>query len=202
LSKEISPILTYNCYFFNICVLHNLQNTFSMESRYHSRIKKYSTVALMTSILILIITTAYLNINGNFMADFIAIFYGIGIIMLGFILYKVLYLATFRETYFSYFAGNWNEINKKGLLVKLFNRHLIFLSFFLICFLPNNLIQLFKALNSEMHINGLISNISIYLISLSPVFTFLNKFTERSMLKYYHKCFFFIYKVDVTYYLI
>jgi hypothetical protein len=193
----ISPSLVFLVYYLNICVLHNLHNTFSMTSNYHTRIKKYLTFAILISIILLIISIAYSKKNNLYANDFLEIYYGIGFIVMIVFSYRVVYLLFSREAYFSLFAGTWNQINKKGLLVKLFNRHLTFCIFFCFCFLLNNLIQLIKEYK-PLAADSILSYISVYMISLSTVFTFLNKFSESSMQKYYNKIFFFLSRNKVN----
>jgi hypothetical protein len=177
-------------YYLNLCVLHNLHMTFSMKGNYHRRIKKYLTISLVISILILIITVIQFQHYEVYSTTYLGIYYTIGLLVLLYISYQIVYLLVNKAAYFSLFAGNWN---KKDLLVKLFNRHLTFLWSFVICLLPKNIIILVK-LYSHIPLHGIVSSFALYLICLSTVFTFINKFTETRMINHYRSLIFFISK--------
>jgi hypothetical protein len=166
--------------------------TFSMQGNYHARIKKYLTFSGIASVILLIISIVYFRKNDVYDSHYLGVYYTLGLMILIYISYKIIYLLLNRGVYFSLFAGNWH---KKDLLMKLYNRHLTFLWAFVICFLPNNIIVLVK-LYTQLPPHGIVSSFSVYLICLSCVFTFINKFTETRMLNHYRSLLFFAKKVE------
>ena len=198
----LSPIAVFLNYFFNACISHNLFHTFfSYKSSFEKRIKMYKLIAVLGTIIILFFSII-LNNNSHqntlrfsftyYTYIFIKFFYLMGLIFIIYIITNIFYILIKKEEFYSMIkdsvsvSGSSEKKEKKKALLELFvKRHIMMLIFFIIGFLPNNLIlviQTFLDYRICEDCGGY--SFIIYLMSLSCTISFLLKMTEPYMMKY------------------
>jgi hypothetical protein len=188
----ISPCALFLSYYFNVCLAHNLYQTFyAYRNSYDKRIAVYKLSALVLGLVTIILTFFFneQNVNTKFTLAyykmfFLAIFYILGALVILYILSVIFYVLAKKDELFAY-----DEVNseKRNQLLNIFvNRTLYYLIVFIICYGPNNAIQLIQIFSSQKiceECPGL--SLSCYLASLSCCFSFWLKFTEPYMRKYF-----------------
>ena len=188
----ISPCTVFLAYFFNACLAHNLYQTFyAYKNSYDKRLAVYKLIALFVSIGITLFSILFNdNVIDNekftlsyYKIFFLASFYILGGVLIAYIIQIIVYVMMRKDELFAY--GDENDERRKELLNIFVNRTIYYLVVFIICFAPNNIIQLLQVFSSYKICDecpGL--SFSGYLASLSCSFTFCLKFTEPYMLKY------------------
>jgi hypothetical protein len=190
-----SPMALFITYFFNACIAHNLFVTFyTYRNNFDQRMKIYKIIALVGGVITLILSVLFNNrknlSNVQFTVSyypfyFIALVYFLGGITVIYMIIKTAYVIRERGNFFS-FLMNAEEDNSKNYLITLFvKRHLLFLLFFLIEFVPNNVILLLQIFMSyKICTYCSYYSICLYMMSLSCAISFTIKMTEPYMSKY------------------
>ena len=188
-----SPCAVFLAYFFNICLAHNLYQTFyAYKNVYEKRLAVYKLIALVVSIAIIVFSLLFNStiVNSKFTLAyykiyFLAFFYVLGAFLIIYMIQIILYVITKKDELFTY---DDSESDKRNQLLSIFvNRNVYYLIVFILCYAPNNIIQLIQIFSPERiceECPGL--SISVYLASLSCFFSFCLKFTEPYMMKYLH----------------
>ncbi len=166
----ISPFLLSLVYFSNLCLLHNLYHLFDTGSSYINRIRKYSLFGTLIIVVIIVII---------FFGKFKEIVNAIYILGLCFFVYVVMVLYSIYKYENNFFSMSQGEY--KQLLSNFFKNYTLYVLFFIVCYLPNNIIQVlhrFWSFNIE-------SFLYLYPMCCAPILTFCVKMSEQYMKKYY-----------------
>ena len=203
----ISPLALFITYFFNACIAHNLFVTFySYRNNFDNRMKIYKIIALVGGVITLILSILFNNrknlSNVQFSVSyypffFIALVYFLGGITVMYMLYKIAYIIREKGSFFSFLRES-EENSGKNYLISLFvKRHLLFLLFFLIEFVPNNVILLLQIFMSyKICLYCSYYSICLYMMSLSCAISFTIKMTEPYMVKYIKVVFKFVFRQE------
>ncbi len=191
-SSLLSPWAVFTSYFFNVCLAHNLYQTFyAYRNSYDKRLAVYKLIDVIFSIGIIIFSLLFNEslVNNKFTIGFyklyfLAFFYVCGALVILYIIQIIFYVLTRKDELFTY---DESDSERRNELLSIFvNRTLYYLVVFILCYGPNNVIQLIQIFSPQKiceECPGL--SISCYLISLSCFFSFILKFTEPYMLKYF-----------------
>ncbi len=194
LNSLLSPLGLFITYFFNACIAHNLYITFyTYRNNFDARMKIYKLIALVGGIITILLSLLFNNRQNQSSVQFtvsyypfffIALFYFIGGVTIIYMIIKISYVIRERGSFFNFLKESENS--SKNYLITLFvKRHLSFLLFFFICFVPNNIILLLQIFMSyKICTNCSYYSIFIYLMSLSGGISFFIKLSEPYMKKY------------------
>lgn len=209
LMSLLSPISMFLTYYFNACIAHNLYVTFyTYKSNYEKRIKFYLCFAVI--MIMLILTFSVISNNGvsnttirftitYYTYNFLQVAYIIGLMVIIYIIFKVIYVLNRKEEFFSFLNGGSYEYQRRELIILFVRRHITFLVIFVVCYLPNNIIQVIQTfLPDKICVDCQGYSIFVYLMSLSCTFTFILKMTEPYMRKYLKTVFFYIFRSSST----
>jgi hypothetical protein len=155
--------------------------------------KIYKLIALVGGIITILLSLLFNNRQNQSSVQFtvsyypfffIALFYFIGGVTIIYMIIKISYVIRERGSFFNFLKESENS--SKNYLITLFvKRHLSFLLFFFICFVPNNIILLLQIFMSyKICTNCSYYSIFIYLMSLSGGISFFIKLSEPYMKKY------------------
>jgi hypothetical protein len=107
-----------------------------------------------------------------------------------YIIYNIFYILIKKEEFYSMikenFLTNKSKEKKKDLIELFVRRHILMLVFFIIAFLPNNLIMIIQTfLSYKLCDDCSVYSVTLYFLSLSCTISFFLKFTEPYMMKYF-----------------
>lgn len=193
----LSPITLFMTYYFNACIAQNLATTFvAYKNNYHKRIQYYKYFSMITCAILLILAVLF-NENKNVSSVqfavnyynffYIGMFYFFMLLMLLYIVQKLVFIIQNRNQFSSTLVTNQEELTA---INKFILQHTLFLIFFLICYVPNNVIQVVQIFNKEKIISidwdgrNNYYVIFLYLLSASCLISFLIKLTDPYMIKY------------------
>lgn len=193
----LSPITLFMTYYFNACIAQNLAITFvAYKNNYHKRIQYYKYFSMITCGILLILAVIF-NENKNVSSVqfavnyynffYIGMFYFFMLLILLYIIHKLIFIIQNRNQFSSTLVTNQEELNA---INKFILQHTLFLIFFLICYVPNNIIQVIQIFTKEKIISidwdsrNNFYVIFLYLLSASCLISFLIKLTDPYMVKY------------------
>lgn len=194
----LSPLTLFMVYYFNACIAQNLSITFvAYKNNYHKRIQYYKVFACIISFFLLTLAIFFNNNSNvssiqfsvNFYSFFyIGLFYIFLILILIYIVLKIIFIIRNRNQFTSSVIKNQKELHAINSFIY---QHTTFLLFFIICYLPNNVIQLSQIFMKEKIISINVDNrnpiypVFIYLLSASGLISFLLKLNDPYMRKYF-----------------
>jgi hypothetical protein len=203
-----SPTILFLCYFFNACVSHNLYLTYyDYKKGFEKRYLAYKYLAVILAFLVYIFTLFNINLegyyypfdktNGNtgftfllYNKNFIALFY---IACLGFTIYilRNIYYIKIVTNELPFSFEDTSDTLHQMLIESMVKRHIISLIYFTAVFLPNNLYMLLKVAHVEPEGGYVDLLLSVFVagISFSSAFTFIVKFTDPYLQKFFKKNF-------------
>jgi hypothetical protein len=204
------PTVVFLLYFFNACVSHNLYLTYyDYKKGYEKRFLAYKYLAVISGFLIYIFTLFSIDMSNYYypfgndrQADafsftlynkkFVALFYIGCLILTGYILRNIYYIKIVSHELepfsFEESATPGNNIQQM-LIESMIKRHIISLTFFSAIFLPNNIYMILRVASIEPDSYFVDTLLSLFLcgISFSSTFTFVLKFTDPYIQKYFRK---------------
>jgi hypothetical protein len=117
---------------------------------------------------------------------YLGVFYALGLVFIIYIIVKIFNVLIRKAQFFSLLIGNSYEHQRKELLELFVRRHITFLVMFILCYLPNNLIQIIQTfLSYKLCITCEGYSVFVFLMSTSCAISFAIKMTEPYMIKYF-----------------
>lgn len=178
---------------------------YAYKNTYDKRIYVYKISALVGSVFIFILSLIF-NKGSNVKSvqftvsyypfGFMAFFYFLCAVIIGYIIVKVVYVIKRGNDISFLLQGNMSEY-RKHLITLFVKRHISFLLFFIICYLPNNLILFLQIFMSyKICYDCQYFSAIIYLISLSGTISFMIKLSEPYMQKYFKNVYNFVFRKE------
>ena len=186
----INPLIIFTFYFWCTCITHNIYVTFyNYTNNLEKRIKFYK-YQLIVYLFIFYICTLFsikfkekqLNSESfsfieNYGINYVILFYLIGLFLIIYIIYRLYFIIIKKSQTFSLTSPN--EIITKKLFQSLVTRHILFIFYFLITFVPINFMMILKYIFRLLELsNFYLSFITMTLLSLYGVFIFIIKLTD------------------------
>ena len=184
-----NPLIIFCIYYWTVCLTHNLYVTYyNYIHNINKRIKFYKYLLFISGLIFYIYILLNIQYNNspimsknfclisNYNKSFIDIFYIIGILMIIYIIIKIYYVLNKKEDFIS--VNEYQENQERNEKIKnIFNsvvtRNVSFIIYFLLAFLPNNILMLYKYLFSYQDKKTyFVDYIAILLISFSGAFIF------------------------------
>ena len=152
----INPLIIFTFYFWCACITHNIYSTFYNYTKKLEKRIKYYKYQLIVYLFIFYICTLFSirfkerEINSknfsfieNYGVHYIILFYLIGLFILIYIISRLCFIVAKKST-FSLNLQNEEDLIKKQLFQSLVARHILFVSYFLITFIPVNFMMILK----------------------------------------------------------
>ena len=193
-----NPLIIFCIYYWSACLTHNLYVTYyNYIHNISKRIKFYKYLLFIISLIFYIFILLNINYNksqimskdffliSNYTKSFIDIFYISGFLMIIYIVIKLYYVLNKKEDFIS--VNEYQENQERNEKIKnIFNlvigRNISFIIYFLLTFLPGNIVMLFKNLFSYTDMKTyFIDFITIFLISFSGLFIFCVRLSDPLM---------------------
>ena len=187
----INPLIIFTFYFWCACITHNIYSTFYNYTKKLEKRIKYYKYQLIVYLFIFYICTLFSirfkerEINSknfsfieNYGVHYIILFYLIGLFILIYIISRLCFIVAKKST-FSLNLQNEEDLIKKQLFQSLVARHILFVSYFLITFIPVNFMMILKYIFRVLELQSFyLSFITMTLLSCYGLFIFVIKLTE------------------------
>ena len=188
----INPLIIFTFYFWCGCITHNIYVTFyNYTNSLEKRIKFYK-YQLIVYLFIFYICTLFsikfketqikspnFSFIDNYGVHYIILFYLIGLFMIIYIISRIFFIIKKKTQTFSLTSPNEGTLIIKKLFQSLVARHIMFISYFLITFIPINFMMILKYIFRIVELrNFYLSFITMTLLSFYGVFIFIIKLTE------------------------
>lgn len=206
-----SPILIFMVYFYNYCIAQNLAITFEdYKNNYYKRIHYYKFTSYICAICLLIVALLFnkgeINVSNQFTINlfsffYIGIFYIVLIIIILYIIKELIFVFRMKRRFSSSFNNNVTETHTINVFII---QQIAYILTFLICYTPNNLIQLFqifmknKIVNENLLERSSLSAMFPYLLSSLGIFSFCIKMTDPYIHRYLANHFKIIFKPKIS----
>lgn len=193
----LSPLTLFLVYYFNACIAQNIAITFiAYKNNYHKRIEYYKVFACITSFFLLVLAIFFNNnrnetsiqFSVNYYSFFyIGLFYTFLLIIMVYVIFKLLFIIKNRNQFTSSVFKNRNELVAINSFIC---QHTTYIVFFIICYLPNNIIQLSqifmteKIIDIDLENRNYIFSFFIYILSASSIISLILKLNDPYMRKY------------------
>ena len=188
----INPLIIFTFYFWCSCITHNIYVTFyNYTNNLEKRIKFYK-YQLIVYLFIFYICTLFsikfketqikspnFSFIENYGVHYIILFYLIGLFMIIYIISRIFFIIKKKTQTFSLSSPNERTLIIKKLFQSLVARHIMFIFYFLITFIPINFMMILKYIFRIVELrNFYLSFITMTLLSFYGVFIFIIKLTE------------------------
>jgi hypothetical protein len=193
----LSPLTLFLVYYFNACIAQNIAITFiAYKNNYHKRIEYYKVFACITSFFLLVLAIFFNNnrnetsiqFSVNYYSFFyIGLFYTFLLLIMVYVLFKLLFIIKNRNQFTSSVFKNRNELVAINSFIC---QHTTYIVFFIVCYLPNNIIQLSqifmteKIIDIDLENRNYIFSFFIYFLSASSLISLVLKLNDPYMRKY------------------
>ena len=188
----VNPLIIFTFYFWCGCITHNIYVTFyNYTNSLEKRIKLYK-YQLIVYLFIFYICTLFsikfketqiksqnFSFIDNYGVHYIILFYLIGLFMIIYIVSRIFFIIKKKTQTFSLSSPNEGTLIIKKLFQSLVARHIMFIFYFLITFIPINFMMILKYIFRIVELrNFYLSFITMTLLSFYGVFIFIIKLTE------------------------
>ena len=188
----INPLIIFSFYFWCACITHNIYVTFyNYTNSLEKRIKFYK-YQLIVYLFIFYICTLFsirfkekeiksksFSFIENYGEHYIILFYLIGLFILIYIICRLYFIIARKSQTFSLNSPTEKDLIKKKLFQSLVARHILFVFYFLITFVPINFMMILKYIFRLIELkNYYLSFITMTLLSFYATFIFIIKLTE------------------------
>ena len=188
----INPLIIFTFYFWCTCITHNIYVTFYNYTKNLEKRIKFYKYQLIVYLFILYIVTLFsikfqekqitspdFSFIDNYGIHYIILFYLIGLFMIIYIIYRLYFIIIKKTQTFSLTSPDEYTLIIKKLFQSLVARHIIFIFYFLISFVPINFMMILKFIFRLLELsNFYLSFITMTLLSFYGTFIFIIKLTE------------------------
>ena len=188
----INPLIIFTFYFWCTCITHNIYVTFyNYTNNLEKRIKFYKYQLIVYLFIFYIVTLFSIKFTqkeitskdfsfmDNYGVHYIILFYLIGLFMIIYVIYRLYFIIVKKSQTFSLTSPNERTLIIRKLFQSLVARHILFLFYFLITFVPINFMMILKYIFRLVFLsNFYLSFITMTLLSLYGTFIFIIKLTE------------------------
>ena len=188
----INPLIIFSFYFWCVCITHNIYVTFyNYTNSLEKRIKFYK-YQLIVYLFIFYICTLFsikfkeneiksksFSFIENYGEHYVILFYLIGLFILIYMICRLYFIIARKSQTFSLNSPTEKDLIKKKLFQSLVVRHILFIFYFLITFVPINFMMILKYIFRLIEFkNYYLSFTTMTLLSFYGVFIFIIKLTE------------------------
>ena len=188
----INPLIIFTFYFWVACITHNIYLTFYYcADKLQKRIKIYKYQLIVYLFILYVLTLFSIKFQekqissrdfsfiDNYGVHYIILFYLIGLFLDIYIIYRLYFIMAKKSQTFYLTSPNEITLKKEKLFQSLIVRHILFIFYFLITFVPINFLMILKYIFRLSHLqNFYLSFLTMTLLSLYGTFTFINELTE------------------------
>ena len=188
----INPLIIFTFYFWCACITHNIYVTFyNYTNILEKRIKFYKYQLIVYLFIFYIVTLFSIQFQekqlispnfsfiDNYGVHYIILFYLIGLFAIIYIIYRLYFIMIKKSQTFSLTSTNERTLIIRKLFQSLVARHIIFIFYFLVTFVPINFMMILKYIFRLYELkNFYLSFTTMTLLSLYGVFIFVVKLTE------------------------
>ena len=191
-----NPLIILCIYYWSACLTHNLYNIYyGNEHNMDKRFNTYKYILFILMIIFYIYTLLNINFNdsrissksfsfiSNYNDSFIEVFYIFGFCIIIYILYQLYYVINKKPDFIVMEYQEPEELaeEKKKYFKSLVTRNIIYVSYFLLTFIPPNIIMLLKYVFNSNIKSYYIDVLVISLISFFGTFLFIIKLFDSLM---------------------
>ena len=195
ISTMINPLLIFLFYFWIACLTHNIYVTFyNYTKNLDKRVKLYKYQLCIYIFILYIYTLFSIKFNerklnsysfsfiDNYRENYVIMFYLIGCFIIIYIISRLYYIIIKKTQAFTLSSQDERTSFIKKLFQSLIFRHILFIWYFLIVFIPVNFTMLIKYIFGFINFENYYLNfMTLTLISLNGCFIFMVKVTDPLM---------------------
>ena len=188
----VNPLIIFTFYFWCGCITHNIYVTFYNFTRNFEKRIKYYKYQLIVYLFVFYICTLFsikfkeneiksksFSFIENYRENYVILFYLIGLFILIYIICRLYFILAKRSQKFSLNSTDERDLIKKKLFQSLVARHILFVFYFLITFVPINFMMILKYIFRLFELkNFYLSFSTMFLLSFYGIFIFIVKLTE------------------------
>ena len=189
----INPLIIFLFYFWCTCLTHNIYASYYISTNTpKKRIIEYKFKLIIYLFIFFIITILCIKFNENnitslsfsfinfYRKSYIILCYFAGLIILGYIILELYYIKI--KKYESVSLIRQNILSIKELFKSIVFRHILYICYFLIIFVPVNILFILKNISSKLNFqNYYFEFIIMTLISLYGIFIFCVRLTNKNI---------------------
>lgn len=195
----MSPLFLFMTYYFNLCIAKNIANAFvDSKDDYHKRVQFYKLFAFITCMILFFIAIILNSRSVNkpsFTANYypsyyIGIFYFLLMCLMIYVGRKLWLILKHRRQQMQSTINFCKDPTEQRAINSFTRQHTLFVVFFIVCYLPNNVIQFTsvfmenKILTKGLKDESWIYSLFILLLSSSCTITFIIKLTDPYVRRY------------------
>ena len=188
----VNPLIIFTFYFWCACITHNIYVTFYNSTNILEKRIKFYKYQLIVYLFIFYIVTLFsikfkereigspnFSFIENYGLHYVILFYLIGLFIIIYIIYRLYFIIVKKSQTFSLTSQDERRLIITKLFQSLVARHILFLFYFLITFVPINFMMILKYIFRFLELkNFYLSLTTMTLFNFFGAFIFIIKLTE------------------------